>query len=123
MAANPILGRSRVIEVDMETKKIIWQYVPSPVFSMLSAHIAGTERLENGNTLICEGESGRVFEVTKDCEICWEWVSPFVHNFKGVDVVMLFRAHRYASNSPELRGRNLEAKGLEELNRKWGLMK
>ena len=118
---HPILGRSRVIEVNMENNEIVWQYVASPVFSMLSAHIAGAERLANGNTLICEGESGRVFEVTHDCEICWEWVSPFVHDFKGIKAVMLFRAHRYASDGPELKGKRIDGKGLNELNEKWGL--
>ena len=110
-----------MIEIDMEKKEIVWQYTSSPVFSMLSAHIAGAERLNNGNTLICEGESGRVLEVTRDGEICWEWVSPFVHNFKGVDVVMLFRAHRYAPDGPELRGRSIDDSGLQELNDSWGL--
>ena len=118
---HPIVGRSRVIEIDMEKKEIVWQYASSPVFSMLSAHIAGAERLNNGNTLICEGESGRVLEVTRDGEICWEWVSPFVHNFKGVDVVMLFRAHRYAPDGPELTGKSIEDSGLQELNDRWGL--
>jgi hypothetical protein len=118
---HPIAGRSRVIEIDMEKKEIIWQYFPSPAFSMQSAHIAGAERLENGNTLICEGESGRVLEVTREGEICWEWVSPFVHKFKGVDVVMLFRAHRYAPDGPELIGRRIDGSGLQELNDRWGL--
>ncbi len=119
---HPIVGRSRIIEIDMDKKEIVWQYLPSPVFSMLSAHIAGAERLPNGNTLICEGQSGRVFEVTRDCEICWEWVSPFVHNFKGVDVVMFFRAHRYAEDGPELAGKRIDARGIEEINEKWGLL-
>jgi hypothetical protein len=26
------IDRSRVIEIDMKTDKIIWQYIPSPVF-------------------------------------------------------------------------------------------
>lgn len=118
---HPLLGRSRVVEVDMETGEIIWQYVGSPVFSMLSLHIAGAERLTNGNTLICEGESGRVFEVTRDCEICWEWNSPFVHDFKGIKAVMLFRAHRYTADGPELRGKKIDATEFEEFNKKWGL--
>jgi hypothetical protein len=107
----------------MARKEIVWQYVGSPVFSMLSAHIAGVERLGNGNTLICEGESGRVFEVTRDCEICWEWVSPFVHEFKGVEAVMLFRAHRYVGDGPELQGRDLTSSAFEELNERWNLKK
>jgi hypothetical protein len=119
---HPIVGRSRVIEIDMDKKEIVWQYAPSPVFSMLSTHIAGVERLPNGNTLICEGQSGRVFEVTRDCDICWEWVSPFVHNFKGVDVVMFFRAHRYAEDGPELAGKRIDDRGIDEINEKWGLL-
>jgi hypothetical protein len=118
---HPIQGRSRVIEIDMARKEIVWQYYGSPAFSMLSAHIAGAERLANGNTLICEGESGRVFEVTRECEICWEWVSPFVHDFKGVQSVMLFRAHRYTGDGPELEGKRLDSAAYEDLNRRWGL--
>jgi len=120
---HPIQARSRVVEVDMKTGQIIWQYGGSPVFGMLSLHIAGAERLANGNTLICEGESGRILEVTRDCEICWEWNSPFVHDFKGVKASMLFRAHRYSADGPELRNRRLDGVGLEALNRQWGLNK
>ncbi len=117
----PILGRSRIIEVNMENNEIVWQYIPSPVFSMLSAHIAGAEWLGNGSTLICEGESGRVFEVTRDCEICWEWVSPFVHNSKKIEAVMLFRAHRYSPDELEIKGKSIDGKGFNELNEEWGL--
>jgi len=119
----PVQGKTRVIEVDMKTGKIIWQYMGNPVFSFLSLHIAGAERLANGNTLICEGESGRVFEVTRDCQICWEWVSPFVLSFKGFLSCMLFRAHRYSADSPQLRGRKLDTACFQELNYKLGLIK
>ena len=67
---------------------------------MMSLNIAGAERLANGNTLICEGEAGRVFEVTRECEICWEWISPFVLEFKGIQAVTLFRAHHYSADGP-----------------------
>jgi hypothetical protein len=30
------------------------------------------------NTLICEGQWGRIFEVTPDKESVWEYVSPFM---------------------------------------------
>ena len=36
------------------------------------------ERLPNGNTFICESSSGRVFEVTSDCEVVWEYINPFL---------------------------------------------
>jgi hypothetical protein len=101
---HPIQARSRVLEVDMKTDKIVWQYFGSPVFSFISLHIAGAERLHNGNTLICEGETGRVLEVTPDKDICWEWMNPFKLYFKGCISSMLFRAHRYAAESSELGG-------------------
>ena len=88
---------------------------------MMSLHIAGAERLANGNTLICEGESGRIFEVTRDCEICWEWNSPFVLEFKGIQAVMLFRSRRYNVDGPELRGKKIDVKEFEEFNKKWNL--
>jgi hypothetical protein len=119
----PVQGKTRVVEVDRRTDKIVWQYVGNPVFSFLSLHIAGAERLANGNTLICEGESGRLFEVTRGGEICWEWVSPFVYPFKGYLSCMFFRAHRYAVDSPELKGRDLRAERWGELNHQLGLRK
>jgi hypothetical protein len=90
---------------------------------MVSVHIEGSERLENGNTLICVGESRRVFEVNRDCEICWEWISPFVYDFKKVPVAMLFRDHRYAPDGPWLQGRDFDRSHFRELNKKWGLEK
>ena len=65
------------------------------------------ERLPNGNTLICEGQWGRLFEVTMDGEIVWDYVSPF---FNGKDVLyaegnFIFRCYRYAADSPEIGGR------------------
>lgn len=120
-AHHPTVPRSRVIEVDVNTNRIVWQYYPEHVFSLMSGHIAGAERLPGGNTLICEGQSGRVFEVTPDCDVCWEWISPFVHTFKGVKCSMLFRAHRYLPDGPELIGKGLDPTAFEEINRKWGL--
>ena len=37
---------------------------------------SGMQRLPNGNTLICETTSARVFEVTPDREIVWEYIDP-----------------------------------------------
>jgi hypothetical protein len=120
---HPITPHTRVVEVNMQTNEIIWQYNPETVFSLFSGHIGGCERLPNGNTLICEGQSGRVFEVTRDYEVCWEWISPFSLPFKGVTAAMLFRAHRYAPDSPELEGRPLDSSHYEELNQRLGLIK
>jgi hypothetical protein len=117
---HPVTPHSRVVEVDMTTNKIVWQYVPRVVFSFFSGHIGGCERLPNGNTFICEGQSGRIFEVTRDGNVCWEWISPFILPFKGVMASMLFRAHRYFPDGKELQGRSLDGSGYEELNEQLG---
>jgi hypothetical protein len=110
-----------VVEVNPQTNVIVWQYLPKVVFQLYSGHIGGCERLVNGNTLICEGESGRVFEATKDCDVCWEWTNPFEYKWKGVVSAMLFRAHRYMPDSPELSGMVMRKEGCDEINAKWKL--
>ena len=40
------------------------------------------QRLANGNTLITESEGGRIFEVSPDGEIVWEFINP-VRNDDG----------------------------------------
>ena len=42
-----------------------------------SSHISGAQRLPNGNTLICEGRTGRIFEITAQGEVVWEYVNPY----------------------------------------------
>jgi hypothetical protein len=41
-----------------------------------STHISGAQRLPNGNTLICSGEDGDIFEVTQEKEVVWRYVNP-----------------------------------------------
>jgi hypothetical protein len=48
--------------------------LPSPDFC---GHISGAQRLPNGNTLICAGETGRVLERTPAGEVAWEYLNPF----------------------------------------------
>lgn len=68
-------GSSRVVEIDPTTKQIVWEYRPGSSF--FSAFTSLARRLPNGNTLITEGQTGRVFQVTKEGEVVWEYVSPF----------------------------------------------
>jgi Arylsulfotransferase (ASST) len=52
-----------------------WSYSHPEDF--YSSFISGTQRLPNGNTLICQGAQGRVFEVTESGEIVWEYWNPY----------------------------------------------
>jgi hypothetical protein len=75
------MSGSRVLEVDPTTQEIVWQYDATksghPPWTFHSKHISSARRLPNGNTLINEGEQGRLFQVTPDGEIVWEFVSPY----------------------------------------------
>jgi hypothetical protein len=48
--------------------------------------------LPNGNTLITEGADGRLFEITPENEIVWEYVSPYFGTNQPVNRV--YRAYR-----------------------------
>ena len=64
---------SRVLEIDPVTLKLVWSYT-SPTF--FATNISGAQRLPNGNTLVTEGPGGRLFEVTKEGAIVWEYIFP-----------------------------------------------
>ena len=44
-----------------------------------SSFISGSQRLPNGNTLICSGADGRFFEITPDNKKVWEYINPESH--------------------------------------------
>ena len=86
---------SRVIEINPSTNQIVWEYRDQPWFNFFSAYISGARRLPNGNTLITEGMFGRIFQVTADKEVVWEYISPyFVEGPGGIDN-SVFRATHY----------------------------
>jgi hypothetical protein len=100
---------SKVVEVDpRQDNKEVWTYVGDPRRSFFSWFISGCQRLPGGNTLICEGLWGRLFEVTPAGEIVWEYVSPYMVEYdhpayKKTNVT--FRCYRYAADGPEIAGR------------------
>ncbi|MBN1161963.1 MAG: aryl-sulfate sulfotransferase, partial [Dehalococcoidales bacterium] len=87
---------SRVLELDPMTLEVKWQYpAPGPgagVVRLYSSFVSSAQRLPNGNTLITEGNGGRIIEVTKEQEIVWEYISPYEHRmFK---TTLLYHAYR-----------------------------
>jgi hypothetical protein len=88
---------SRVIEVDIASKEIVWTYLDSPLTNFYSPRVSNAQRLPNGNTLICEGVFGRLFEVTANGETVWEYVNPFFGGPPGAQVNQVFRAYRYSA--------------------------
>ena len=68
--------QSRVIEFDPLTMEIVWQYAGTDELPFESAIRASQQRLANGNTLITESNGGRIFEVSPEGEIVWQFVNP-----------------------------------------------
>jgi hypothetical protein len=67
---------TRVLEMDPLTGEIVWQYDGGPDHRFYSPTRGSAQRFPNGNTLICDADNGRAFEVTPEGEIVWEWLNP-----------------------------------------------
>ncbi|MDV3129531.1 arylsulfotransferase family protein [Mycobacterium sp. 21AC1] len=80
-AAVGIYAGSRVLEVDPVSREIVWQYTAEdsglPPWTFFSSFVSNAQRLPNGNTLITEGMQGRIFQVTADGDVVWEYHSPY----------------------------------------------
>ena len=96
---------SRILELNPETEETVWEYKGSPVDTFFSPRVSGAHRLPNGNTFICEGRQGRLFEVEPGGDIVWEFISPHEHFREEGVIRQIFRAFRYAVDSPEIGGR------------------
>jgi hypothetical protein len=89
-----------------------WTYTATPEEDFYSGAVSGAQRLPNGNTLICEGMSGRLFEVDSNGEPLWAYVTPVNVNGpqrQGSPPVgnATFRALRYGVEYPAFFGRGL----------------
>lgn len=82
---------SRVLELDPASEEIVWEYVADPPEAFFTAQKGSAQRLPNGNTLICEGDAGRVFEVTSGGETVWEWYNPLMEEGGRVQVYRMMR--------------------------------
>jgi hypothetical protein len=109
------------VEIDPSTGEVAWEYRGKPSHQFFSGHISGASRLESGNILVCEGTSGRLFEVTRSHEVVWEWINPFVNSRRGEPTVSIYRAHRYGADFPGLADRDLDPDRHANLNRLHGL--
>jgi hypothetical protein len=126
--------RSAAVEMNPATGDIVWQYIAYASNSFNSQIISGAQRLSNGNTLICSGVSGHIFEVTAGDattppKVVWDFINPvsaigascFLEDKpigpgapapNAVEPNAVFRAYRYAADHPALIGRDLSPKGV-----------
>ncbi len=102
----------------------VWRYEDPGVF--FSGFASGAQRLPNGNTLIAEAQNGRIFEVTPEGQIVWQYVNPVTDQgplTQGEPVPpgptpvptflanSIFRAYRYGVDLPGLQDKDLTPQG------------
>ncbi|HKI82064.1 MAG TPA: arylsulfotransferase family protein, partial [Pseudodesulfovibrio sp.] len=119
--------RSRAVEVDPKTGKVVWEFATRQTNSFNSHRQGSVQRLANGNTLITSTHGGHIFEVTMDGDVVWEFISPiFAGKTKAVvnnkdafpfsahiDAMtnMVHRAYRYGEDYPAFYGKTLTPQG------------
>jgi hypothetical protein len=95
-SAQHPLPFSRVVEVETSANLVVWEYSDNPAYNFFSPYISGARRLPNGNTLITEGMFGRMFQVTPEGDIVWEYINPHYHeDAENVVANRVFRATHY----------------------------
>ena len=106
------------------SNQVVWNFSPTIPTAFFSSYIAGAQRMPNGNTLVCSGANGHLFEVTAEGEVVWEYVNPVgdrTQDAYGIHTIMtdkagprynaLFKCARYPLDYPGLAGRDLTPMG------------
>ena len=76
--------------------QLVWSYTDPDLFY---GRVCGAVRLQNGNTLICEGDYG-FWEVTPSKEIAWKYT--------GLNNEQFWRCYGYDYNDPEILSQNID---------------
>ncbi len=94
----------------------LWSYSAPDPADFYSFFISGAQRRPNGDTFVCSGKQGRLFEVTTDERIVWEFwnprggempesmgkANPNPRKDSPVEPVSVFRATRLSRDHPGL---------------------
>ncbi len=73
-------GWSRILELEPVTLKIAWEYRDKSFYTLSQGYV---QELSNRNMLVTEAEKGRVFELTREKRIVWEYYHPDKQNKKN----------------------------------------
>jgi hypothetical protein len=76
LGGDPACGRTRIVELDSVTQAVAWSYDGCRRGDKFYSEAWGEQQqLPNGNVLITESYSGRVFEVNRAGDIVWSFVN------------------------------------------------
>lgn len=109
---------------ELVSNQIVWTFKSTLPNAFYSSYISGAQRMPNGNTLVCSGAHGHLFEVTPEGEVVWEYINPVgdrTGEAYGIFATMadsasdrtnsLFKCARYPVDYPGLAGRDLSPLG------------
>ena len=92
----------------------VWSYGTANPQDFIGRALSGSQRLPNGNTLVCNGAKSDIFEVTDDSVEVWRYVSPITDTgLKSQGETpdqssnLYFKCNRYAPTYPAFDGRDL----------------
>ena len=105
----------------------VWTYTAATPSDFFAPFISGTQRLPNGNTLICDGVHGTLFRGNAGRQNGWKYVNPTtgsgplrqgepvpterLRSGREVPANRVYRAYRYAPDYPGLQGAGLDSGG------------
>jgi len=96
-------GYSRILEIDPNTKNVVWEYGSQPHQRFYSSTRGASQRLPNGNTLISNSNSGLVFEITRAGEEVWSFYTGLVDRKPQRFRELFYRAKRIPISKLPLR--------------------
>lgn len=96
-----------------------WSYQAPDKYSFYAPFVSSAHRMPNGNTFVNSGPRGRFMEVTPDGETVWEYLNPFVDDYRLADGTFpqpvgpfffaQYRVTHIPSDHPALSGKSLKA--------------
>ena len=91
----------------------LWTYTTPTQTDFNSQRFGGSQRLPNGNTLICNADSGEFFEVSPDEEIVWKYQNPvdgdniLNQGDQPVGNLQVFRCYKYPLDYSAFDGKDM----------------
>lgn len=69
-------GGSRILRIEPSTKEVEVLYGQKESQYFFTFSCGKHQHLPNGNMLITEAQAGRVFEITPEGKVVWDWIAP-----------------------------------------------
>ena len=89
-------GFSRVVEFDVHSKKVVWQYAADKPNVFFSGTRGGAQNLPNGNVFVANSNQGQLFEITREGELVWRYLSPTWQKGRRKMRIAIYRARRFS---------------------------